>query len=93
MGIMPARVKMVVDFPLPERPTKPHELPPGIETLMLRRAGLSPSQAYDAVRLEKTTPPFEGQPGGAEVAISCVITCESSGHPGSPFLAGRCRTA
>jgi hypothetical protein len=53
MGIMPASASRTVDLPLPERPTKPQELAPGgTETMMFRRAGLSP-QAFDTVRSEK----------------------------------------
>ena len=50
IGIIPASANTAVDFPLPDRPTMPQELPPGIKKLISLKAGLTPHKAYDAVR-------------------------------------------
>ena len=72
IGIIPARASTVVDLPLPERPTKPHELPPVMVTLSPRRAGLGASQVYEAVRSMNSTRPRAGQLGGGCLAWATV---------------------
>lgn len=95
---MPVSARTVVDFPLPERPTNPQELPAGIVRLMSLKAGLSASQEYEAVRLENTMLPCTGQPSGGspggslEMTTSAVDVGPLSREP-SQLLSGGSRTA